>query len=344
MSSSVPAVPTHSDSSPPVPPSQLPPSPAKRALVAFLVLLGIALSVVKALFWSRGVWTAEASGYAFGGILMPAGVAYLIAGRKKNRKPVVFGLIFAAISFVLLLSELSHPPRDLKATVADLAREASGTKPIDGGGAFDGPQDQLLREVMTEFLGEAKAYRGKAHELAPSLQTLYTPESFSGPEAMSHTRDGVEKISALDHAFALQIEQWPARVQEQVAQSGLSEYDQQEFLKGFHKSFSNSDIITLRRQADQIEVQWCNDTLALYDFARSHAGQIHVKDAHILIGDQNVRTQFDDLLHQSRGERQRMTDTNAQIAKLQIEGLEKFGLTRTDVGLAEPTDQTSKAK
>jgi hypothetical protein len=312
--------------------------------VSFLVLLGIGLSVVQALFWSRGVWTAEASGYAIGGMLISSGVAYLIAGRKKNRKPVVFGLIFVAISFVQLLSELSHPPKDPNARVADLVREASGTKPIDGGGAFDSPQDKLLREVMTEFLDKAKAYREEAHQLGGGLQTLYTPESFSGPEAMTHTRDGVEKLSALDHEFALQLEQWPARVQEQVAQSSLSESDKQEFLKGFHETFSNSEIVTLRRQGDQIEGQWSKDTLALYDFARSHAGRIHVKDAQIVIDDENVRTQFDDLLHQSRGERQRMTDTNAQIAKLQKEGLQNFGLSRTDVGLAEQSGQTSKAK
>ena len=106
MSSSVPAVPPHSDSSRRVPASQLPPSPAKRALVAFLVLLGIGLSVVQALFWSRGVWTAEASGYAIGGMLRSSGVAYLIAGRKKNRKPIVFGLIFVAISFFQLRSAI----------------------------------------------------------------------------------------------------------------------------------------------------------------------------------------------------------------------------------------------
>lgn len=343
MSSAPPGVPAHSASSPPAP---LPPSPslspAKRALVALLVLLGIALCVVKALLWSRGVWTAEVSGYAIGAILMSSVVAYLIAGRKKNRKPVAFGLIFVAISFVLCLMELSHLPKDSNAKVADLLREASGTKPIGRPDAFDSPQDKLLREIMTEFLDKAKTYREKAHELGAGLQALYTPESFSSPEAMSHTRDGVQKITALNHEFAMQLEQWPTRVQEQVAQSALSESDKQSFLKGFHETFSNSEIVTLRRQGDQIEVQWCKDTLDLYDFARSHAGRIHVKDAHILIDDENARTRFNDLLKQSQGQRQKMRETNAQLAKLQQDGLKKFGLTRRDVGVVEPSDSASK--
>lgn len=344
MSSPPPAVPPHSANSTPapLPPSPRPLSPAKRALVGLLVLLGIALSVTKALLWSRGVWTAEVSGYAIGALLTSSVVAYLIAGRKKNRRPVFFGLIFVGISFVLCLLELSRPPKEPNAKVADLVREASGTKPLDRRGAFDSPQDNLLREVLTEFLNKAKAYREKPDELEVSLQTLYTPESFSSLEAMSRTRDSVQKVTVLDHEFALQLEQWPSRVQEQIAQSTLSESDKESILKGFHETFSNSEIVSLRRQEDQIEVQWCKDTLALYDFARSHAGRIHVRDAHILIEDESLRTRFNDLLHQSHGQRQRMTDTNAQIAKLQKDGLQKLGLTRKDVGLVEPSDSAAK--
>lgn len=101
-----------------------------------------------------------------------------------------------------------------KAYVADLIREASGTKPIDG--EFDSPKEKLLREVMAEALDKAKAHREKAHELARSMPTLYTPESFSDIEAMSRTRVGVQKMTAIDHEFLLQLEQWPSRVQEQV--------------------------------------------------------------------------------------------------------------------------------
>ena len=335
MSSPIPVSPNF-DSSPPPPPPQ-PLSPAKRTVVVLLVFLGIALSVAKALLWSGGVWNAEISGYAIGGILMSLIVSYPIAGRKKNRKPVRFGLIFAGVAFALCLMELSHLPKDPKAEVADVIREARGTKPIDRRGAFDSPQDKLLREVMTDILGSAKAYREKAHKFDADLQKLYTPESFSGPEAMSRTRESVQNVAALDHEFVLQIEQWPARVQEQVTQSSLSESDKRDFLKGFDGAFSNSEIVTLRKEGDQIEVQWCKDTLALYDFARSQAARIHVKDTHILVDDDNVRARFNDLLNQSRGQHQKMTETNAQLAKLQQDGLQKFGLTRKDVGIVEPS-------
>jgi hypothetical protein len=156
VGSRLPAVPPHSANSPAVPlpasPQRL--SPSKRALASLLVLVGISLVVAKALLWSGGTWNAEVSGYASGTLLITWLGAYVIAGRKKNRKPVVFGLIFAGISFALLLLKLSHPQTDPKARVAALLRETGGTSPMDRLGTFDSPQDKLLREVMTEFLSQ----------------------------------------------------------------------------------------------------------------------------------------------------------------------------------------------
>ena len=53
-----------------------------------------------------------------------------------------------------------------------------------------------------------------------------------------------------------------------------------------------------------------------------------MKDAHILIREDKVRTKFNDLLRQSREERHKMTDINAQLSKLQQTSLQQFGLTK----------------
>ncbi len=336
MTSPAPVLP-QLDGSPPAPPAK-PLSLAKRALVMLLVFLGIALCVVKALLWSGGRWNAEVSGYAIGALLVSLAVSYGVAGRKKNRKPVLFGLIFAGVAFVLCMMEGAHPRKDPNAEVADLIREASGTKSIDRRGAFDSPQDKLLREVMATFLDSAKTHGEKGHKFEAGLMALYTPESFSSVEAMNRTRDSVQSVAALDHEFVLEIEQWPARVHDRAAQSALSEPDKQEFLKGFEQGFSNSEIVTLRKQGDEIEAKWCEETLALYDFARSQAGRIHVKNGHILVDDANVRIRFNDLLQQARGQLRKMEETNAQLAKLQQDNLQKFGLTKKDIGVAQPSE------
>ena len=125
MSSSVPVVPPDSGNSHPLPSLVGTDLSGKRALVALLIFLGVALCVAKALLWSRGVWNAEVSGYAIGALIMSSVVAYLIAGRKKPRKPLLFGLIFVGVSFFLCLLEFSHPPRDPKTQALDILREAS---------------------------------------------------------------------------------------------------------------------------------------------------------------------------------------------------------------------------
>jgi hypothetical protein len=335
--SPVPPEDASSNSVPHVPPH----SPFRWGVVVFFMLLGFVLSIEKALLWSGGAWNAEVSGYAFAGIVIPLLISYAIAGRRKNRKLVLFSVIFAAIASVGFAMELADRPKDPNAKVADLVREAAGAKPVGSSQTSESPQDKLLRQVLSELFENLKTYREKTHELDGDLRNVYSPESFSSSEAMSRTSDSVQKITSLDHEFFLELEQWPLHVQQQTAQSSLSQSDKQTFLKGFDESFSNSEIVTLRRQGDQIEQKWCSDTVALYDFGRSHVRQIRVKDTQLLIDDSSVRTPFNELLRESREQQQKMRDTNSQMAKLQQVGLQKLGLTIEDLG-AESSD--SKAK
>lgn len=307
-----------------------------------LVLLSIALGVLKAFFWSRGEWNPQVFGYAFSSVLIPFLIAYAIAGRKNSRKPVTFGLCFLGISFVFLLMEMAHPPKNPNDRVADLLREATGAKSSSGYGSFDSPTEKLTREVMGEFLAKAKTYQQQSSEMSAELEHLYSAPSFSSLDAMNRTRASVQKITELDHNFVLQCEQWPARVREQVARSSVSESDKQGFLKGFDETYSKSDSLTLRRKADQIEAQWSSDTLALYAFAASHASRLHVKDDHIFIAGDDVCAEFNELLRKSREQQQKLADVNTQLANLQSAGLQRYGLTKSDFGMDDTKTPTKQ--
>jgi len=337
-------------STPPIPPNAAPPagpaipgpqflplpaqplSVAKRILVVLLVLMSIGLGVLKALFWSGGVWSAEASGYALGSVMIPLLIAYAIAGRKRSLRPMAFGLTFLGLSSLLLLLEMSHPRKNINEYVADRVREAAGTKPVNQSGAFDSPEDILLRDVLGDILKTSKEYARKRKEL--SVTDLYAPESFAGPEAIRRTRASVQNITTLDHDFVLQVEQWPDHVGQQVAASSLSERGKKEFVNAFLKSFSNSETLATRRQIDQVEANWCASTLALYDFALAHTAQIHPRNNQIFVGDEPVRKRFNELLRQAQDQQGDMTDLNAKLDKLQEEGLQRFGLNKSDIGVA----------
>ncbi len=78
------------------------------AMAYVAILVGIALALLKAFVWSKGVFTSEVFGYALAGALIPGGIAYAIAARKKVRNPNRFALWFLLLCIFFLLLELSH--------------------------------------------------------------------------------------------------------------------------------------------------------------------------------------------------------------------------------------------
>lgn len=130
-----------------------------------------------------------------------------------------------------------------------------------------------------------------------------------------------------------QAETLSARVQQEVAQSSLSDAGKQLFLQGVIESNDYSSALEVRRKADQIEQQWCDETVALYDFALTHQKQIQIKNGHLIINEERTRQQFNNLLKQAREQRRRIQDTYAEMAKLRKEVMRKSGLTKEDLGL-----------
>jgi len=282
-------------------------------VATILITTAVALCVLTALFWSRGVWNAAVLGYALGVMVMGGLVSYLIAGRKKVRNVLRFSLIFFSISLVLILLEMAnhHGSPDVEAA------------------------DKLARHLSGNFWDLAKAHRQKVAELQPDLQMLYSAQSYSSPVSIKRTRDAVKNVAALDHEFITHFETFPARVQQEVAQSSLSDTAKQLYLQGYLQGVNSnaySSALEVGRKRDQIERQWCNETVALYDFALAHQKQIQIKDDHLIITDERTRGQFNNLLKQAKEQRQRLQDAKAEMEKLQKEFTQTLGLTREGLG------------
>ena len=268
--------------------------------------------------------------------------SYLIAGGKKVRNALRFGFWFSSLAFLFLLFELTNHQRGTKDGVADLIREASGTKPVERhAGVYRRRLDSFTRDVFREFFDGVKAHNQKVEALEPSLEVLYSAASYSNPAAMQRSVEAVQSVTALDHEFVEQIEAWPTHVRQKVANASLSKRDREEFLRGFDEGFVSSSILAVRREADKTEAQWCDATVALYTFALKHPGAIRVKGENLLIPDDNLRAQFNRLQGQAIAERKKLNDANEQLRKLQKESLQKAGLTEKDVGLS---DQDSSGK
>jgi len=72
------------------------------------VAVGILLSVIRALVWSRGIFSHEAFGYAFSGPLLAGVIAYAVARRKNRWSANRFALWFVSLCLLFLLMELVH--------------------------------------------------------------------------------------------------------------------------------------------------------------------------------------------------------------------------------------------
>jgi hypothetical protein len=222
-----------------------------RIIVAtILITIAVALCALKAFFWS---------GYAMGAMVMGGLVSYLIAGREKVQNALRFGFIFFSFSLALLLLGTANHHRSPEQEAAKLERQVKG-----------------------EFLDLAKAHRQKVAELRPDLQMLYSAQSYSSPVSIKRTRDAVKNVAALDHEFMTHFETFPARVQQEVAQSSLSDTEKQLLLQSVNQSDAYSNALEVRRKADQIEQQWCDETVVLYDFALAHQKQIQIKNGHLM--------------------------------------------------------------
>ena len=298
---------------------------------------GVALGIFKAAIWSHGIWNAESLCYAFAAIVIPLLISYAIAGRSKVRNPLRFSLCFLGLSLFFLLLGFSSRTPDPRTQVAGMLREEFGTKPADAHDrSSDSPEATFTREVMHDFIDRVKDHQQKTAALRPELQALYSSASYATPESIQHSIDAVISVTTLDHDLVVQTEQWPDRVREKLEQSTFSDSYKQSFWKGYSETFTNSEILSIRKGIDESELRWRDSTVALYRFALANAEHIKVKDEHLVINNEKIRDQFNDLSKIATSDRQEMRESNAQLVKVQNENLSKLGLSRKELGLNEP--------
>jgi hypothetical protein len=322
--------------------SPLPPVPApgqklptvKTLFAAIFLLLGFFLCIAKAHIWASGVWNSETFGYAIGGLLLPCLFSYLIAGRKKVRNIFHFGISFVAFCLVFFLIELSNRPPDTRTQVANYFREASGIKPIDPS-APQSEQDKIYRSFISEVMASTKTQQETIAAYRSDLTALYTPDSYSSSQKMQHARDTIQTVYDLDHRFFLDFQEWPARIEQELAKSSLPDVEKQEIMTGVNKTFANAPILALWKQADIAESRWRDDTVTLYTFALAHSGQIRMANGHAWLDDPKVGVEFKELQNKAIDSRRFVRQIKSQITQQHNAQLQSLGLTRKDVGLSD---------
>jgi hypothetical protein len=193
--------------------------------------------------------------------------------------------------------------------------------------------DRALRTAMRDIFGERKAFDQETGQFAAELGQMYSSQSFSSKQAMQKSVDAVRGVAAADQRYSQQLETLPERIRAKLSSSGLSEHDASEFAKGFSSTYGNSKVLSIRRQAAAVESQWADATVALYEFSIANAARIRVQDAHLVIGDENVRTAFNAQMKSARVLRDSLVALNDQLESAQQKSLQGAGLTPAQLGL-----------
>jgi len=314
----------------PLPPTPTPPKKKHFILGSLGIALGLFLAFFHAWAWSYGMMTAEAWGYATGTATLPALIAYGIAGRKSVRNFNRFGIWFSGLSLLFFLVSNGHPV-SLQQHIGDLMKEAAGTKPVDNSGP--GSLNNLIRDMMRGVLDDRKAFDRETEPFDAELGKLYTAETFSTEKAMQKSIDAVHGIVVVDERYSKRLEGIPDRMQAQVEKSNFSESDKQEFMAGIRKSYGSAKALEIRRQAMGTESQWEGATVALYEFAMANASKVRVAGTELVIGDERIRSKFNDLFGKSQKLRDDLVELNKQLEAAQRAALQEAGVAPKDLGM-----------
>jgi hypothetical protein len=278
-------------------------------------------------------------GYAAGGALLPALIAYLIAGRRSVRNFGRFGVWFSGLSLFFFLIGYQRPV-SLQQHILDLMKEAASTKPVEKSNSRN--VDAMVRDIMRGILDERKAFDRDMAQFNPELKKVYSVESFSSKEAMRRIVDVVRGAVALDQRYSQQLESLPQRIQTRVDRAGLSDSFDSGFIEGIRKAYGESKPLNLRRQAMEVERQWGDATVAFYEFAMANSTKIRVDGSHLVIGNEKVRAEFNERMKKSRTLRENLTALNTQFESAQCDLMQQSGLTPKDLGLEDSGHSASK--
>jgi hypothetical protein len=302
---------------------------AKYILGCLAIALGMCIAYLRARAWTFGIMGAEGWGAMTGYAIIPALIAYAIAGRKSVRNFNRFGIWFSGLSLFFFIISSGHGVT-LQQHIANLTKEASGTKAAGSGG----PElDGVIRNMMREILDERKAFESQSSVYDAELHKLYSGETFSSADSMQKSMDAVRGIVAADQQYSRNLLTLPDRIQPIVDNSHLSDSDKQDFMEGVRKSFGGAKALQIRGQAMETEGQWQDATLSLYQYAKENAAKLHFDGKRVLIANRRVLNQFNERLENAQKLRNQLVDLNTKLETTQESALHDAGLTKSDLGL-----------
>jgi hypothetical protein len=303
------------------------------------ILAAIAVAVVAAMVrpvdpGTQSFQDGERIGGFIASLVFPALIAYVIAGRKKTRKPNRFALIFCLLCVLFLAADfgrgMNFESDDQR--ISRLMREAGGLQPIHQS-MFPRNRrwDDSVREVFRELLRQNKEYSEAVRKLDQSqVGKINSPESFADPRVAEPALQQLHAAYDLDAAQEIRVKEILEKLRAAM-ESGFSSASEREAVdRGFEQGMAKQ--MPKRRRLVEAEKQWLDAVDSEYACARQHEPDFVLRQDHLSIAGTAVREEFNTRVREQEARRKELLDAKKEFDQFQSQTLQKTGLSAKDAG------------
>jgi len=273
-------------------------------------------------------------GTFIGMMLIPSIIAFLVAGRKKARKPNLFALIFCLGSVVFIggnwVPTVNFETPEQR--IGRLAREAAGLQPERHFGfAKQRRFDDAVRNQYRNLVQQNRSYVESAKNMDVSqLKALNSAESFTKPGSATEARRELHALYDLDIAQEEKIKEILDGLRHVMESEANSASERESILAGFDKSTTVSVAKSGQRLA--AEKTWIDAVDDLYVYAEMHPGSFSLVNGHLIIPDAVIRNEFNAKMEYQGDQRKAFLNAQKEFSQFQGQSLDKLGLTPHDGG------------
>ena len=321
---------------PPPPPAQ----PKTISLWAVLSILaagggGVGAAMVRQVdAGAQSFQDGERIGGFMASLIFPGLIAYVIAGRKKTRKPNQFALTFCLLCVLFLAADfargMNFESDDQR--VSRLMREAAGLQPIHQS-MFPRNRrwDDGVRQVFRELLRQNKEYSDALRKLNQSqVNKINSPESFADPRVAEPALKQLHAAYDLDAAQEIRVKEILEKLRATMESGSSSGSERDAVDKGFERGMAKQ--MPKRRRLVEAEKQWLHAVDSEYACAGEHEPDFIPLQGHLSIAGTAVREEFNARVREQEARRKELLDAKKEFDQFQSQTLQKTGLSPKDAG------------
>jgi len=305
-----------------------------KIFLALIIFLALLVGIFKPVEPGDAAFEAgQYLGAVLALLVLPAVIAFLVAGRQKVRHPNRFVLVFCLISGVFILGNAAtmlsfETPQQ---RFARLLREAAGTQPVSHKGLPSQRKlDDAVRSHYGKLLQQNRDYLALVAKLDNSkVKEINTARAFASAEVAQPALDQLHTLYDADAAHEKQVRETLDGLRH-VFEGVSPAAERDAMLKGFDESLAEQN--NRRQQALALEKAWVDAVDDEHAYAAAHRASIRLVKDTLIIDDPDIRSELNGKIQLQEQKRKNFLKSQDDFKRSQAESLNKMGISGKDLG------------